>query len=1138
MNRQTSLGLWCERLIEACWLFALTLIPIYFNLFSARHFEPDKANALRSLVLVMATAGIIRMLEQLNSAGQPALATAEGSPRPPQPSLWQRFNSVPMALPTVTFVLIFVLATITSVVPLTSFWGSYQRGQGTYTNLSYIAFALMMVVTLRRREQLERVVTMTILTGLAVAGYGVLQHFQLDPLPWRGDVISRVASTMGNSIFVAAYMIMVVPLALYRLISTLSEVQAAPTANVRVDLGWAVARSLLVIAGLAMIFSVIKFGAAVRTVDFRYWWFFPGVVAVVTCLWWLLTVDIERPDRRAPLWPGFGLIGFLLFFALFFIVSNASGAQIAQADLPTASDWWLWILLALFAVVGFYGLSYSLPRRGGAPSRLTRGLEAGGALISTAIMLLAVFYTQSRGPWIGIGAGLFVFITLILIEGERRTRMTDAARPVSLARNILEIAGALVFSSGLVYLAALLWNIVTGSRDRLRPGFLRNLLIGWIVQAVVLTGFLVIFNTSDAPFFKQLRDVPYIGRMGRLLEVDSGTGKVRVLIWFGDEHAGGATGLITSDPLRTIIGWGPESMFVAYNPFYPPSLAGIEARGASPDRSHQAWLDELITKGVLGLASYFFVLGSFFWMAWRFMRRSNDWRLQVFFIACISSVVCHAVEVLVGIPITSTLMMLWAIMALTILGGHIAGLVQIGRMAQEVVPEPLPEVIEAGQPRKPAARQPVSRRGGVARGVARSRSAGPLTRPSQGGSAALAAYGLIGALAFGAIWWFNLNPVYADMRFQEGQALSDRAGSGVNGLVQGMDDYLATIRSNPREDFYYLNLGRILMSIADTVRAQGGAIGEPEPAARVEELLRLEDVGAVQSFVQNKRPIELMSYAEAVLTRAHELNQLNKDHYANLGRLNNFWYSWTQDPERLRTSLRWYEQVTVVAPQDVSLINERAGIIMTMAEYLNSVGNGSEAESYYQQAQQLLDRSQTLDARYIDTDIRLGDLLRAQGRLDEAVTRYVAVIGRSPQQLNGQIERIAADLNEQPVLIRTLRDAYTAQAKKGDEDITLGKPGAASERTALLYAISGLLSVRANDLEPAASAYERAALLAPNSYDYRRNYTIVLSDTQRYPQAIAEAQATLALIEGQQGREREAAQIKALIAFLQARVGQ
>src|SRR6476660_10103643 len=63
LQRQTTIAIWCERIIEAGWLFALVFIPSYFNLLSSRHFEPDKATSLRAIVLVMVAAGLIRALE-------------------------------------------------------------------------------------------------------------------------------------------------------------------------------------------------------------------------------------------------------------------------------------------------------------------------------------------------------------------------------------------------------------------------------------------------------------------------------------------------------------------------------------------------------------------------------------------------------------------------------------------------------------------------------------------------------------------------------------------------------------------------------------------------------------------------------------------------------------------------------------------------------------------------------------------------------------------------------------------------------------------------------------------------------------------------------------------------------------------
>src|SRR3954466_9135339 len=252
LQRQTTIALWCERIIEAGWLFALVFIPSYFNLLSSRHFEPDKATSLRAIVLIMVAAGIIRALDlRSHTAARTDQTASQSLPK----RIWQRLNAIPLALPTLLYAVVFLFATATSVVPATSFWGSYQRLQGTYTNLSYIGLAMMIVLTLRRREQLERLITVAILGSLPAVGYGLVQHYQIDPLPWKGDVVSRVASTMGNSIFVAAYLIMIVPFAMYRAIATLHDARTAPAAGGRAEWGWAAGYVLLVLGSLAILFA-------------------------------------------------------------------------------------------------------------------------------------------------------------------------------------------------------------------------------------------------------------------------------------------------------------------------------------------------------------------------------------------------------------------------------------------------------------------------------------------------------------------------------------------------------------------------------------------------------------------------------------------------------------------------------------------------------------------------------------------------------------------------------------------------------------------------------------------------------------------------------------------------------------------
>ncbi len=1079
MQRQTTIALWCERIIEAGWLFALVFIPSYFNLLSSRHFEPDKATSLRAIVLIMVAAGIIRALELRSHA--PARADAA----PPGGLLkrtWQRLNSIPLALPTVLYVLVFLFATAVSVVPSTSFWGSYQRLQGTYTNLSYVGLAAMIVLTLRRREQLDRLITVAILGSLPAVGYGLVQHYQIDPLPWKGDVVSRVASTMGNSIFVAAYLIMIVPYAMYRAITVFQEARDIAEPGERSDLGWAAAYALLVLGSLAMLFATIKFGAVVRTADLRYWWVYPAALIVACGLYILPTLRPHRAERITPgmIWPGVLALIFTLLLGFVFLLGQNSGDQVVQAQ-PGRSDinWSIWLIGGLLLVVLAYALIYTLPRRP-APSRTFLRMQGLGMLAIAGFLLITIFFSQSRGPWIGIAAGLFVFFTLLLWNAYRRARRAGESR-------------------------AARW---------------RGLLIGEILLALALAGFIVAFNTVDSPFFDRLRATPYVGRLGTLLESESGTGLVRRLIWIGDDKAGGAVGLITSDPLRAVIGWGPESMFMAYNKFYPPALANIEARGASPDRSHEAYLDELVTKGLLGLISYLFVLISFFTLAWRLARHGNRENTQVLAIAGVAVVSAHMVEGLTGIPIVSTLMLLWVTLAVVVVAGALDGQYSLdGALAPAAAPapEPMPTAAAKGPAANLGGRR---RQGAVARGAAQGRAVRGRTS-SVSSPAALMIYGIIGVLALAAVWSFNIDNVYADMRFNQGQGLSDSPNSGLEQQLVGMTYYLDAIRMEPGQDFYYLNLGRTLMNITDIKRQTNSApLGQPKPTAQLNDLLRMTDNQQVQEYVFKQPPLETMSYAQTVLEQARGLNTLNKDHYANLARMHSFWYSrLTQDPDQLRQSIDWYKQGHAVAPQDVTILNEYASAVALMGNYTRTHSDETAAQQYYDQAAQLLAQSKALDPRYSDTDLRLADVLRLQGNASQAIDMYLKLLEANPHALDSQVTQIADSLRDQPDQLRRLRDAYTAAVTKKPDD-------------AALHSFIGLISVRMNELPQAADAFSRWTQLLPQSLEAHRNYTLVLSDTRQYPQALAEAQTLLSLAQQQQLPQDQQGAIQGLVEFL------
>src|SRR5690349_8302227 len=148
MVAKTKLDAWLNGIIEAGWLAALVLAPLFFNVFSSRVFEPDKISLVRSIALVMLLAWLVK----LASGGQPWLpafaaatpsstdvSTTEAPPR----NVWQKIAGVPLLIPILLMVFAYTISTIFGVARFVSWWGSYQRLQGTYTFFSYVIIALL-----------------------------------------------------------------------------------------------------------------------------------------------------------------------------------------------------------------------------------------------------------------------------------------------------------------------------------------------------------------------------------------------------------------------------------------------------------------------------------------------------------------------------------------------------------------------------------------------------------------------------------------------------------------------------------------------------------------------------------------------------------------------------------------------------------------------------------------------------------------------------------------------------------------------------------------------------------------------------------------------------------------------------------
>ena len=87
---RTKLSDLCDRILEAGWLAALIVAPLFFNVYSDRVFEPDKLSLVRSIALVMIVAWMAKALDGLFGGARPRrprpMAGPGGAGSPTRPS--------------------------------------------------------------------------------------------------------------------------------------------------------------------------------------------------------------------------------------------------------------------------------------------------------------------------------------------------------------------------------------------------------------------------------------------------------------------------------------------------------------------------------------------------------------------------------------------------------------------------------------------------------------------------------------------------------------------------------------------------------------------------------------------------------------------------------------------------------------------------------------------------------------------------------------------------------------------------------------------------------------------------------------------------------------------------------------------
>lgn len=193
--------------------------------------------------------------------------------------------------------------------------------------------------------------------------------------------------------------------------------------------------------------------------------------------------------------------------------------------------------------------------------------------------------------------------------------------PLSLARLAQAVRaerGGVFAGYACVILVQLLALVFSGSRGPLLGLWVGGLVLvlayallrswrglAWGIVGLATAGllFLLVFNLPVSPL-APLRELPVIGRFGRIADTSAGSEAARLRIWRSTNT------LLAEEPERLLIGHGPETLKYALIPHAETYIAGRGQAGRLVDRAHNVLLDALAMTGLPGALALLLTFGA------------------------------------------------------------------------------------------------------------------------------------------------------------------------------------------------------------------------------------------------------------------------------------------------------------------------------------------------------------------------------------------------------------------------------------------------------------------------------------------------------------------------------------------------
>lgn len=246
------------------WLLLAFLPPLWLNLWSQQPFELSKVLLLRTLVWLLAAVTLARHLLRRRS-------------------FWRRLRANPLAVPVALLALVIVVTTATAVNPALSLWGSYDRGQGAVTLLTYLLLFLLAAGQFHSLPRARRLLAALAAAGIPLVLLAFLQALGWNPAGLVSDARSAAFATLGRANFLGAYLALLAPLVLALLLTSARRLMR---------LFW----SALFLGLLAVTALTLARGALLATA---------ASLSLFALLWWGPRLGRRR---RALAWGALGLV--------------------------------------------------------------------------------------------------------------------------------------------------------------------------------------------------------------------------------------------------------------------------------------------------------------------------------------------------------------------------------------------------------------------------------------------------------------------------------------------------------------------------------------------------------------------------------------------------------------------------------------------------------------------------------------------------------------------------------------------------------------------------------------------------------------------------------------------------------------